>query len=79
MRTKMKKPPDLRKYLKEGGRRIVTYDEGARMYSMPRKDFVTLAKAEKANFLVKRWALVNLEMLDEYIENHKEVNDESKT
>lgn len=79
MRTKKSKPPDLRKYLKEGGRRLVTYDEGAKIYRMSRTRFMKLAKAAKANLVVKRWAIVNLDIFDKYIESQMEDGNESQT
>lgn len=40
--------PDLDKYLEDGARRYVSYEQGARMYSMPYYSFVRLTKDAQA-------------------------------
>lgn len=36
--------PDLDRHLKEGGRKLVSYKEGAEIYGIPYYSFVRLAK-----------------------------------
>ena len=53
---------------KEKRKRLVRYKEGAEMYSMGMNKFQTLAKDARAVYHVKRIVLVNLDLIDEYLE-----------
>ena len=65
--------PDLDKYLEDRGRRYVSYEQGARIYSMPYYSFVRLAKDAQANLRMRRSVVVDLDILEKYIlENHVE-------
>lgn len=58
---------------KTNNKRFVRYSEGAEMYSMSVSKFMQLAKAcYKVNQLV----LVNLDIIDEYLETFHIVDDE---
>ena len=49
-------------------KRFVRYPEGAEMYSMSLSKFQQLAKDAKACYKMNRLVLVNLDILDEYLE-----------
>lgn len=53
---------------KTNNKRIVRYPEGAEMYSMSLSKFQQLAKDAKACYKMNRLVLVNLDILDEYLE-----------
>jgi hypothetical protein len=65
--------PDLDKYLEDGGRKHVSYEQGARLYSMPYYSFVRLTKDAQANLRMRRSVVVDLDILEKYIlKNHVE-------
>ena len=49
-------------------KRFARYPEGAEMYSMSLSKFQQLAKDAKACYKMNRLVLVNLDILDEYLE-----------
>ena len=53
---------------KTNNERFVRYPEGAEMYSMSLSKFQQLAKDAKACYKMNRLVLVNLDILDEYLE-----------
>lgn len=53
---------------KTNNKRFVIYPEGAEMYSMSLSKFQQLAKDAKACYKMNRLVLVNLDILDEYLE-----------
>ena len=53
---------------KKNNKRFVRYPEGAEMYSMSLSMFQQLAKDAKACYKMNRLVLVNLDILDEYLE-----------
>ncbi|WP_294241194.1 DUF6462 family protein [Pseudobutyrivibrio sp.] len=69
-----KSPPiNLDKYLVGKEHRYCTYNEGARLYCMNYWSFVTFCKEAGANFKLRKTALVDLNIVDKYIEeNFKE-------
>lgn len=52
-------------------KRFVRYTEGAEMYSMGISKFQELAKDAKACYKINRLVLVNLDILDEYLETFR--------
>lgn len=68
--------PDLSKYIiRPQGRperKYVTYEEGARIYRMPYWSFVRLAKRGDANYPMRKSAIVDLDILDAYLEGNIE-------
>ena len=62
------KVPDLEKLVKGGRKKFVRYEEGAMLYSMGIHTFQQLAKDARAVYHVKRIELVNLDLIDEYLE-----------
>ena len=66
------KPPpiDLEKYLAGKKHRYCTYQNGARLYSMAYWSFVVMCKEAGANISLRKTALVDLDVLDKYIEEN---------
>lgn len=56
---------------KEDRRKFVGYAEGAKMYGMGLSKFQELAKDAKACYKVGQMVLVNLEIIDEYLETFR--------
>lgn len=56
--------------------RFVRYSEGAEMYHMSQSKFMQLAKDAKACYKVGQMVLVKLEILDEYLESFRIVEDD---
>lgn len=52
-------------------KRFVRYKEGAEMYSMGLTKFQELAKDAKAIYKINQLVLVNLDVLDEYLETFR--------
>ena len=76
MAGKMLRPgiPDLVKYLERPRgrpvRKYITYEEGARLYKMPYWSFVRMAKRGEAAFPIRKTAVVDRDILDEYLEGN---------
>lgn len=69
-------PPNLDEFLEGRKRSYVSYLQGAKLYSMEYYCFVKLAKAAKANKRLRKAVIVDLDILDAYMENlQKEVGD----
>lgn len=56
---------------KTNNKRFVRYSEGAEMYSMGKTKFQELAKDAKACYKVNQLVLVNLDILDAYLETFR--------
>ncbi|WP_242829944.1 DUF6462 family protein [Butyrivibrio sp. WCD2001] len=69
-RSKSPPPVDLEKYLEGKKHRYCTYAQGARLYAMAYWSFVNICKEAKANIKLRKTALVDLDVLDEYIEKN---------
>lgn len=63
-----KEIPDLEKLVRDRRKKFVRYEEGAKLYSMGFNTFQQLAKDAGAVYHVKRIVLVNLDIIDEYLE-----------
>jgi hypothetical protein len=59
--------------LTNGKKKFVRYEEGAAMFSMGLHSFEELAKEAKAIYRVKRIVLINTEIVEEYLENFREM------
>ena len=55
-------------------KRFVRYPEGAEMYSMGITKFQELAKDAGACYKINRLVLVNLDIIDEYLEAFRDVS-----
>lgn len=60
---------------KRKNKRFVRYAEGAEMYSMGITKFQELAKGAHACYKVNQLVLVNLDILDEYLETFRITDD----
>ena len=56
--------------------KFVRYSEGAKMYCMGLTKFQQLAKDAKACYKIGQMVLVNTEILDEYLETFRIVEDD---
>ena len=65
MRTKIQ---NLEAQVQSGNKRFVRYAEGAALYSLGLHTFREIAKEANAVYKVKRCVLVNLDMVNEYLE-----------
>lgn len=52
-------------------KKMVRYEEGAKLYSLGRNKFMDLAKDAHAVYIIDRVALVNLDILDKYLETFR--------
>lgn len=60
---------------KKQKKRFVRYSEGAEMYSMGITKFQELCKDAKACYKLNQLVLVNLDILDEYLETFRIMDD----
>ena len=60
---------------KTNNKRFVRYPEGAEMYSMSLSKFQQIAKDAKACYKVNQLVLVNLDILDAYLETFRIVDE----
>lgn len=67
------KGPDLEKYLDGKGRRFVNYAQGAKIYRLPYWSFVRVAKEANSNYPIRKTCIVDLNILDQFLEEHPEV------
>ena len=72
MKSRKKNIPQMEKMVRERRKKFVRYDEGAQLYSMGLHTFQNLAKDAGAIYRVKRVVLVNLDIIDEYLEAFRE-------
>lgn len=75
---KKRKTPDLEKYLEGKKRRFVNYTQGTKIYKMSYWPFVRLAKKAEANYPIRKTAIVDLNILDDFLEGNPEVVSELK-
>lgn len=69
---KLRKGPDLDRYIEEKKRRYTSYAGGARIYSMSYYTFIKLVKEAGANVKIKKNVVVDLDVLEKYIEENCE-------
>lgn len=62
--------------MRKNMQKFVRYSDGAKMYSMGLTKFQELAKDAKACYKVGQLVLVNTEILDEYLETFRIVEDD---
>lgn len=73
MAYKRKEAENMEGLLTNGKKKFVKYDEGAAMFSMGIHSFMDLAKEAKAVYRIRRIVLVNTEIIEEYLENFREL------
>ena len=64
--------PELEKILARKKKKYIRYEEGAVLYSMGKNSFRQIAQDAHAIVRLKRIALVNVEVLNEYLESFRE-------
>lgn len=64
--------PELEKIL--AGKKYVGYEEGMALYSMGKISFRKLAQEAHALLRIKKMAIVDLDILDGYLEQHRSNN-----
>lgn len=72
------KGPDLEQFLEESKKHYVSYSQGARIFSMNYYGFVKLAKQAGANMKIKKRVVVNLDLVEEYLEKNCRENEDSE-
>ena len=60
----------------EDAKKFVRYSEGAKTYSMGLTKFQALAKKANACYKIGQLVLVNTEILDEYLEHFRIINED---
>ena len=73
MGYKRKETDHMENHLTNGKKKFVKYDEGAAMCSMGIHSFMDLAKEAKAVYRIRRIVLVNTEIIEEYLENFRDM------
>ena len=67
---KSNSPPDLDKYFKGKRHNFVTYEDGARLYSIPYWSFVNSVKEAGANRMIRQRVLVDQDIYEKFIEDN---------
>ncbi len=70
LKKKLQKGPDLDRYLEGRKKHYTSYALGSRMYSLNYYSFVKLVKQAGANIQIKKNVIVDLDILDAYLEKH---------
>ena len=73
MGYKRRENENMENLLTNGRKKFVKYDEGAAMFSMGIHSFMDLAKEAKAVYHIRRIVLVNTEIIEEYLENFRDI------
>ena len=63
--------PELEKLLTKQKKRYVGYKEGMALYSMGKIEFRKLAQEAHALLRIKKMAIIDLDILDDYLEQHR--------
>ncbi|MBO4389622.1 MAG: hypothetical protein J5825_02030 [Lachnospiraceae bacterium] len=71
--------PDLEKYLEGRRRHLVNYSEGAKMYRIPYYSFVRLAREAEAHYCMRKTAIVDVDLIEKYLEEHPDVAERINT
>ena len=67
----LRRGPDLDRFIDEQKRTFVSYAQGARMYSMNYYS-LKLAKEAGANIRIKKNVVIDLELIEKFLENNCE-------
>ena len=73
MAYKRKELENMDNLFTNGKKKFVKYEEGAAMFSMGIHSFMELAKEAKAVYRIRRIVLVNTEIIEEYLENFRDI------
>ena len=63
--------PELERTLAKKKKRYVNYKEGMALYSMGKISFRKLAQEAHALLRIKKIAIIDLDILDDYLEQHR--------
>ncbi len=74
-KTRKKSLEELQELVRGRGKKFVSLDEGAELYSIGKNSFRKLAQDAGAIYKVNRRVLVNTEIFDEFMEMFHEFND----
>ncbi|MBO4703081.1 MAG: hypothetical protein J5625_10535 [Lachnospiraceae bacterium] len=66
----LRKGPDLDKYVKGPRKRYTTYELGASQYSLNYYTFRKLVRMAGANIKIRKNVLIDLDILEEYLEKN---------
>ncbi|SCY13420.1 DUF6462 family protein [Butyrivibrio sp. INlla14] len=73
------KGPDLEKYINDQNRkRFIQYSEGARLFGMRYWSFVRFCKRAGAVITLRKTAIVDLDVLEDYIEQFNEYREDTE-
>ena len=72
LRRTLQRGPDLDRFIDDKKRNFISYAQGARMFSMNYYSFVKLAKEAGANIRIKKKVVIDLELIEKYLENNNE-------
>lgn len=64
--------PNLDRFLEGRERHLVSYAEGANLYSLSYGTFVKLAKAAKANLKMGKSVIVDIDRIEKYLKENVE-------
>ena len=73
MAYKRKEVENMEGLLTNGKKKFVKYEEGAAMFSMGIHSFMEHAREAKAIYRIRRIVLVNTEIIEEYLENFRDI------
>ena len=68
----LRRGPDLDLLIEDKKRNFISYAQGAKMFSMNYYSFVKLAKEAGANIRIKKKVVIDLELVEKYLENNSE-------
>ena len=72
MAYKRKTDEEIKELVRKRGKKFVSYEEGAALYSLGLHTFQQLAKDAGAVYRINRRVLINIEIIDEYMEVFRE-------
>lgn len=72
MNSRKKSLEELQELVRGRGKKFVTLQEGADLYSMGLHSFREIARDAGATYKIKRKVLVNTEIFDEFLEAFRE-------
>jgi hypothetical protein len=75
MQRRKQELEELKDQVRKRGKKFVSYREGADLYSLGLHTFEKLAKDANAIYRVKGRVLINIEIIDEYMETFHEFDD----
>ena len=65
--------PNLDKHLRERGRKLVSYKEGAEIYGIPYYSFVRLGKEGGANYTLRKSVVIDIDIIEQFLDDNPDV------